>query len=42
MADTQKKAPHWFETFRPYVFGCISACSATSVIQPVDTVKVRI
>lgn len=27
---------------KPFVFGCISGCTATSCIQPLDTIKVGI
>lgn len=30
--DPHKKYDHPFEKIRPYVFGCISACSATAVV----------
>jgi solute carrier family 25 (mitochondrial oxoglutarate transporter), member 11 len=30
------------DAIKPFVFGGISGCTATSVIQPIDTVKVRI
>lgn len=32
----------WFEPLKPYVFGGFSGMTATSIIQPIDTVKVRI
>lgn len=30
----------WFDVVKPFLFGGISGCVATSVIQPIDTVKV--
>lgn len=40
MAQEQKS--HWFEPFKPYVFGGLSGMIGTSITQPIDTVKVRI
>lgn len=37
-----KSGNHWFEPFKPYVFGGVSGMMGTSLIQPVDTVKVRL
>lgn len=31
-----------FEIIKPFLFGGISGCCATTVIQPIDTVKVQI
>ena len=33
---------HWFNPFKPFVFGGLSGVIGTSITQPVDTVKVRI
>ena len=33
---------HWFEPLKPFVFGGVSGMIGTCIIQPVDTVKVRI
>lgn len=40
-----KAAPpkaHWLDTISPFLIGGLSGMTATSVIQPIDTVKVRI
>lgn len=39
--STRKLAP-WQETAMPFVFGSIASCTATAIIQPMDTLKVRL
>lgn len=36
----EKMSP-WAQTMLPFLFASISSCTATAVIQPIDTVKVR-
>lgn len=40
--NSAKKLSPLQETLMPFVFGTISSCSATTVIQPMDTLKVRL
>lgn len=39
---TQQSSSSIFDTLRPFIFATISSCTATSVIQPIDTLKVRL
>lgn len=39
---TIQTTPSFFDPLRPFVFATISSCAATSVIQPIDTLKVRL
>jgi solute carrier family 25 oxoglutarate transporter 11 len=32
----------WWDNAKPFVFGGMSGCTATTCIHPVDTLKVRI
>ena len=41
MAQAPKSNSTW-ENLRPYVFGGISGMTATSVVHPMDNIKVRI
>lgn len=42
MASEQPKESVFMSLFKPFIVGSISGSLATSVIQPVDTVKVNI
>lgn len=42
MSADQPKESVFMSLFKPFIVGSISGCLATSVIQPVDTVKVNI
>jgi solute carrier family 25 oxoglutarate transporter 11 len=32
----------WWDIAKPFVFGGISGCTATTCIQPLDTIKVQL
>lgn len=42
MPKSQQNTKTWFDPLKPYVFGGLSGMTGTSIIQPIDTVKVRI
>jgi hypothetical protein len=39
---TPQSNPHWFDKYKPFVFGGLSGMIGTSITHPIDTVKVRI
>lgn len=42
MAEKKPNTPTLLDALVPFIFGGISGCTATTAIQPIDTVKVRI